>query len=569
MRIKRILIKNFRSIKTLEFFPNDICALVGENNAGKSNILAAINFLLGESWPTKQRLEPRDYYEEDTTQPIHVEVEFHDNPCDYKRIWFTAPWEDKAETRMQYTTSDEPYYLSSEVRDRCALVYLDANRDLDYHLRHSSWALFGRIIRRLDEDFREWATGNQQAQLRRRFEQARDLLRTPLFQEFESGVKSAFSEQIRRTTHRIELEFQTFDPLNYYRAIQLHLWENERQRSPSESGQGMRNLILLALFRAYAKVFKDDAIIAIEEPEIFLHPHTQRSLHTLFDELAEEGAQIFYSTHSGTFVDIEHFDRICLVKKQSETDGDLTRHFTSVTQVSPDGLLEARQSLHPQVPMSTKSLRERYRNICTLAQNEAFFAKKVVLVEGETEENTLPFFARALDYDFDAHGVSVVNAHGKTNLDQLYQLYTLFEIPVYLIFDGDRDTADDDSRRWNCILLRMLGEPGEEKPDQRIATCYAVFEQDFENSLESALEAHQTGSYANLRREGKGELGSSAGKGLVGRYIAKRLVETSKNKPQMIPDFIRQVIERVRRLGEVEVQDIETGVSVSFDNIPF
>jgi len=569
MKVKRILIKNFRSIKTLEFFPNAICALVGENNAGKSNILSALNFLLGESWPTKQRLEPCDYFEEDTTQPIHIEVEFHDNPWNYKGIWFTAPWEDKAETRMQYTTSDTSYFLSSEVRDRCALVYLDANRDLVYHLGHSSWTLFGRIIRRLDADFRECATDDEQAQLRQRFQEALDLLRTPLFQEFENGVKSAFGEQIRRTTHRIDLEFQTFDPLSYYRAIQLHFWEDERQRSPSESGQGMRNLILLALFRTYAKVFKYDAIIAIEEPEIFLHPHTQRSLYRLFDELTEAEAQIFYSTHSGTFVDIEHFDRICLVKKQSETEDSHTLHFTGVTQVSPDDLLAVRQSLHPEVQMSSESVRERYRNVCTLAHNEAFFARKIVLVEGETEEHTLPLFAMALDYDFDACGVSVVNAHGKTNLDQLYQLYALFGIAVYLIFDGDRGTLDDDRRRWNRILLRMLGEPEEEEPAENIRPRYAVFEQDFEHSLESALETHRPGLYANLRQAAGDELGSSAGKGLVGRYIAKRLIEMSEDESQMIPDFIRQIIDAVRHLGEVDTQDIEAALSASIDDIPF
>ena len=54
----------------------------------------------------------------------------------------------------------------------------------------------------------------------------------------------------------------------------------------------MRNLIVLALFRAYAKAFRGNAIFAIEEPEIFLHPHAQRSLATLFEELARAGNQV-------------------------------------------------------------------------------------------------------------------------------------------------------------------------------------------------------------------------------------------------------------------------------------
>jgi predicted ATP-dependent endonuclease of OLD family len=52
MKIREIRIKNFRSIKEeiIEFPESGILALVGPNNAGKSNILKAINNLLGDSW---------------------------------------------------------------------------------------------------------------------------------------------------------------------------------------------------------------------------------------------------------------------------------------------------------------------------------------------------------------------------------------------------------------------------------------------------------------------------------------------------------------------------------------
>lgn len=46
------------------------------------------------------------------------------------------------------------------------------------------------------------------------------------------------------------------------------------------------------------KAFRGDAIFAIEEPEFYLHPHAQRSLAALFEELATAGNQVFYSTHS-------------------------------------------------------------------------------------------------------------------------------------------------------------------------------------------------------------------------------------------------------------------------------
>ncbi len=49
MKIKRIRIENYRSIKACDFEPSSLCAFIGPNNSGKSNILRAINLVLGES----------------------------------------------------------------------------------------------------------------------------------------------------------------------------------------------------------------------------------------------------------------------------------------------------------------------------------------------------------------------------------------------------------------------------------------------------------------------------------------------------------------------------------------
>ncbi len=106
MKISRIFIENFKSIKYLEFFPSDICALIGENNAGKTNILSAINFLLGETWPSRRGLEATDYYNQDTNQSIHIDLTFESNPHKINRIWCTIPWEGRAETMVEYASGD-------------------------------------------------------------------------------------------------------------------------------------------------------------------------------------------------------------------------------------------------------------------------------------------------------------------------------------------------------------------------------------------------------------------------------------------------------------------------------
>ena len=466
------------------------------------------------------------------------------------------------QTRVQYPY-EPPKYLSNDARDSCALVYMDANRNLEYHLGYSRWTLFGRIIRQLDEYFRENAPEQQQQSLEEHFDQIQKLLRTRLYSEFEQTFTSSFAEQLKRTTHQVTMEFRAFDPLNYYRSLQTLLIEAGNARNSAHAGQGMRNLILLALFRTYAKVFKGDAFIAIEEPEIYLHPHAQRSLARLFDELSAQGNQIFYSTHSGNFIDIEHFDRVCLVEKCRDDEDDIC---TQVRQVPLEYLLRKRQQLHPGVSMNVSGPRRRYHNICGLEHNEALFARKIVLVEGETEEYALPIFGRALDFDFDTYGVSVVNAHGKNNLDQLFQLYNSFGFPIYLIFDNDRGGNQSDLAA-NKVLLRMLNKPETLKPDGTIEDTYAIFEGNFEREMMLALERVAQGKYQQLKQEARQELGGG-GKGLVARYMAQQLVHAD-----IIPDFIETIIRKIQVLGEptskADSPTTSSDLEVFDEDIPF
>jgi putative ATP-dependent endonuclease of the OLD family len=567
VKIERILIENYRSIRKAEIIPAEVCALVGENNAGKTNVLSALDFLLGEIYPTRNRVDISHYYFGDTSRPIRIEVEFAKNESNISRVWCEIPWEGKYTARMQYANNSTEYYLSNEVREQCALVYMDAGRSLEYHLGQGRWTLFGRITKRLYENFEEIYSGGRNAELEAIFEQAEDILRTKLFSSFESTLKESFGEQLSRTTHDIGMEFRAFEPTNFYRSMRPVLMEDGVRKNPADVGQGVRNLVVLSLFRAYAKVFRGDAIIAVEEPETYLHPHAQRSLATIFDELADQGNQIFYSTHSGNVVDVSRFDRICLVERRPDPRGNLC---TDVRQVSAEELLADRQRLYPDIKMGIPAMRERYRNIYDLEHNEAFFARKIIVVEGATEEYSLPIYAKHLGYDLDANGVSIVKARGKLSLDAFYQLYTAFGIPTYVIFDNDRGGSDKDLER-NERLLLMLGEEPVPEPDGIVTDDFAIVEGNYEKALSEHLNGIEDRKYEGLIRHASSILGGDS-KGLTARFIANRLVEEG-----IVPPFIEEMVEAIRRLGEPPIEEQivrarEGAIIVEedfFEDIPF
>ena len=70
MRLEAFLIKHYRSIEkvALKLPQNKPLVLFGPNNAGKSNILSAINRLLGERYPTNIEMLESDYFKRNQSE---------------------------------------------------------------------------------------------------------------------------------------------------------------------------------------------------------------------------------------------------------------------------------------------------------------------------------------------------------------------------------------------------------------------------------------------------------------------------------------------------------------------
>lgn len=64
--------------------------------------------------------------------------------------------------------------------------------------------------------------------------------------------------------------------------------------------------------------------------------------------------------------------------------------------------------------------------------------KKVVLVEGITEEILLPVFAKKFGHDFDKEGIAIISAGGKNQSVKIfYSLVETLKLPIFVLFDKD------------------------------------------------------------------------------------------------------------------------------------
>lgn len=537
MRISRIIIRNWRSVKEADFEPADMTVLVGANNAGKTNILSAVNFLIGDRWPMPGNLLDSDFYLNDRCREIFIQLDFDD--ALYSRLVFDTSREQFV--FQAYDERGQPVRrgFGNEQRARLAFAYVDAGRNFDRQFGTSRWNLFGQAVRALHDDLLR-SDGGRLPRLRSLLDQAHGLLKTELYTKFESALREAFAAQLRTSRYDVQFQFKTIDETNLYRSLYPTLIERGAAKSPSEAGSGIRNLLVLALFHAFASAFKGGAILGIEEPELFLHPHAQRSLMGQFESLVADGNQLFVSSHSATFLDITRPERIVVVECCEDDEDEVCTQVRTTTAAS---LLAERRRLHPGRPITETSMRAFLRNVRTAEMAEPYFARLVIVAEGPSEREALPLLCAHLGLNFDDEGISIVAAGGKTVIDTLTQVYRAHKIPTYVIFDNDAGRTQD--RDANRVMCRMLGiDPETEEPAPQVEADYAVLGGDWEAQTKADLETVEAGLYDRLVATARQELGIQSGKNkpLIARHVAEQLVARG-----MMPAFVVEIVRRLKQ----------------------
>ena len=155
-------------------------------------------------------------------------------------------------------------------------------------------------------------------------------------------------------------------------------------------------------------------VLLIEEPELYLSPHTQRHLFRLLRELARRGNQILYSTHAPVFLSVDRLEELALVRHHDKR---------GTTLLQPEPLQEA----------------EAFRVLSEFDNNRAelFLARAVLLVEGRTEKLTFPLVFEALGVEPDKEGVIVLECGGKGNIPLFARVCNACGVPYVVVHDRD------------------------------------------------------------------------------------------------------------------------------------
>ena len=537
MKLSKIKIKNFKSIKELEFdYPESgILVLVGENNSGKSNIIRAIDLICGESWIGKEKLEEHDYYLRNKNLEIEINL-FFDNGKSVKFSPNESKW--GITYFLNWEQTQRVPFNSNGIKEDFPSTYLGADRTLDKHLSFYDWTLIGRIRKafhkNVNDDIKE--------QLNAKFVELVEIFDTvPGFSNFKTDFSDFYSSLLPKFKTQLEVDFQPFTPTNYFKTMQILGIDPESADKPldlSELGEGARNLILIALLKSFAKNFKSidgimNGILALEEPELFLHPQARRHLFSELRDIANSGMQVIISTHSDSFIDTEFFDEIGRVVKidDEENEGKL---YTKLITCSKTTLLNHCISTGvPANKVTLASLQEYYKTTSNIKLNEGFFARYLILVEGETEELTIPELLESLDIDCNPMGISVIGVNGKNQIPKYWRLYSKFNIPIIVVIDNDNspNKTSSNTNIANCFGLTIADiidnvdivkvVNSNTDPSSKIV----ILEQDFETAFKKELISQDhDGRYEEFETEAK-ELIKPIGnqqKGVIARYIVRK-----------------------------------------------
>ncbi len=549
-RITKLRIAGYRSIREpieITFPSGKPVVLLGENNAGKSNIVKALQLVLGPFWPGNHEPEDHEFFGRSPEKPIIIEIEFDpSDPLGGRHthiIW-------------KYNSSDdEPIFfrgnggkrgfVTNEDRDTCMSIVVEAERNLSYHLSYSSkWTLLSRLMRRFHRALSRHTEVRQD--LEYLFQQTKAKFHEiPEFNKFVNELQSELSDLVATMSHRLEVDFEAYNPVNFFHALRLQAVEGNTPRTLEEMGTGEKQILALAFAYAYAKAFHGGIVLVVEEPEAHLHPLAQRWLAQRLRSRSEEGLQIVITTHSPSFLAIEDLEGLVLVYKENGA--------TKVRQLTRRDLVRKVIAMGaPSSRVTEDNILPFYAANATTDLLSGFFARAVVLVEGQTEELALPVLLAKRGLEVEREGIAILGVGGKGNLAKWYRLFTAYGLPCYIIFDNDdRDDRSGTKRRDALKAVGVTDDHTEElihSDDWIVAERYTIFGRDFEEAMRVHFDEYST-------LEDEAEKQGISSKPFKARWAAQRLDATSDDsgwaKIDVMIGYLRMLLgETDASLGE-------------------
>lgn len=455
MRILKVQVNNYKSLKTVEVEFGNPTILIGKNSSGKSNFVEALHLFFNEFDPAPQRdvagVPEQLWHDRETENPIEFTVTVKLTKTEWERILT-----EDLQSEMKVTFRDGILAVCREIAFkppntatwRTSFVTLD-----DIPLVED-----GKLVKKPLEPptprkeekgkppekvpvKKPIITMNESDILKKLFTNISQFFKGKfkLILTVRDNISSVPKLGERTLNIPSEIEKQLVTTLDSEKLVDTKMWdkiEKAVEGIPSLTrldvhggklrnregfvyfplsyiGGGDQELLALTFTLRQEKAH----LLVIEEPETHLHPYLSRRFFSILNDVSKR-KQIIITTHSPIFVDLVNLNNSWIFRRENRE--------TKVYRI------------------------ERVEDLRTVSYelgikpSDVFFADKILFVEGSIDKTVYRIWAEKLRIDLKSPIISVIPLHGKSkgkrHLQAWIDVTKNIPVSVSMILDKDART---------------------------------------------------------------------------------------------------------------------------------
>ena len=482
MKLTKVIINNFRSFGESQIIElNNQTVLIGNNSSGKTTVLQALSKLFSDK-QNDRIIKKSDFHlpkgsrPGENTRNLFIETIFEFDELDgtpysqaipsffehftvskdgakpFLRIRLESSWEDDGtvegsiDTQFYYISSDEDTIRDEDKHraprkdlDKIRVLYVPASRTPEKELGNASGSMLSRLVNSIN-----W-TEDEINEITDKIDELNNTFLS------ENGALTQINNEIQKSWElyhednrfsQAELIINSSEMAAALRQIALKFspTTTEEAFTVSDLGDGLRSIFYFSLVDSILdielEITKDReenpdnprfklippvlTILAIEEPENHIAPHHIGKLIKRFKQLGNnDNSQVILTSHSPAIV--KRIDPEDLKYLRIENNDRVLQTIVSDIQLPP-------------------AIDESYKYIkgAIQAYPELYFAKLVVLGEGDSEELLLPKFFDLLGKEVDSYQISIVPLGGR-HVNYFWKLLNALRIPHITLLDFDNE----------------------------------------------------------------------------------------------------------------------------------
>ena len=507
MKLTKVIINNFRSFGESQIIElNNQTVLIGNNSSGKTTVLQALSKLFSDK-QNDRIIKKSDFHltkgsrPGENTRNLFIETIFEFDELDgtlcgpaipsffehftvsqddakpFLRIRLESSWEDdgtvegSVDTQIYYISSDEDTIRDEDKHraprkdlDKIRVLYVPASRTPEKELGNASGSMLSRLVNSIN-----W-TEDEIKQITNKIDELNNTFLS------DSGALTQINNEIQKSWElyhednrfsQAELIINSSEMAAALRqiAVKFSPTTTEEAFTVSDLGDGLRSIFYFSLVDSILdielEITKDReenpdnprfklippvlTILAIEEPENHIAPHHIGKLIKRFKQLGNnDNSQVILTSHSPAIV--KRIDPEDLRYLRIENNDSVLQTIVSDIQLP-------------------RSIDESYKYIkgAIQAYPELYFAKLVVLGEGDSEELLLPKFFDLLGKEIDSSQISTVPLGGR-HVNYFWKLLNSLKIPYITLLDFDNERYGGGWGRIKYAIQQIL-EKGTERSD--------------------------------------------------------------------------------------------------------